>query len=28
LHAVEQFGQGVVPFDDLTLMVVRYVGST
>jgi sigma-B regulation protein RsbU (phosphoserine phosphatase) len=26
LHSVEQFGQGVVPFDDLTLMVVRYVG--
>jgi serine phosphatase RsbU (regulator of sigma subunit) len=26
LHAVEQFGQGVVPFDDLTLMVVRYIG--
>ncbi len=26
LHAVDQFGQGVVPFDDLTLMVVRYIG--
>jgi sigma-B regulation protein RsbU (phosphoserine phosphatase) len=26
LHSVEQFGQGVAPFDDLTLMVVRYVG--
>ena len=26
LTAVEQFGQGVIPFDDLTLMVVRYIG--
>ncbi len=26
LDSVDQFGQGVVPFDDLTLMVVRYVG--
>ncbi|MCA0458608.1 MAG: SpoIIE family protein phosphatase [Chloroflexi bacterium] len=26
LRAVDQFGQGIVPFDDLTLMVVRYVG--
>jgi len=26
LHAVDQFAQGVVPFDDLTLMVVRYTG--
>ena len=26
LRAVEQFGQGVIPFDDLTLMVVRYIG--
>jgi len=26
LHAVERFGQGIAPFDDLTLMVVRYTG--
>lgn len=26
LQAVERFGEGLVPFDDLTLMVVRYVG--
>ncbi|MBI1277457.1 MAG: SpoIIE family protein phosphatase [Anaerolineaceae bacterium] len=26
LHSVEQFGQGIAPFDDLTLMVVRYTG--
>jgi sigma-B regulation protein RsbU (phosphoserine phosphatase) len=26
LNSVEQFGQGVAPFDDLTLMVVRYTG--
>ena len=26
LRAVDQFAQGVVPFDDLTLMVVRYTG--
>lgn len=27
LHAVDRFAQGVVPFDDLTLMVVRYIGE-
>ena len=26
LDSVDQFAQGVVPFDDLTLMVVRYTG--
>ncbi len=26
LNSVEQFGQGIAPFDDLTLMVVRYTG--
>jgi sigma-B regulation protein RsbU (phosphoserine phosphatase) len=26
LKSVDQFAQGVVPFDDLTLMVVRYTG--
>ncbi len=26
LHSIDQFAQGVVPFDDLTLLVVRYLG--
>jgi hypothetical protein len=26
LQSVEAFGQGVLPFDDLTLLVVRYTG--
>jgi sigma-B regulation protein RsbU (phosphoserine phosphatase) len=26
LHSVETFSQGNVPFDDLTLVVVRYSG--